>query len=106
MNETKKWWQSKIVALFTALGIYGIFQAVQGFTANTEAFVENLTQVELTAEQLQVVQNSIPEIVTAFEQAQQTNQYGGLIITLASIAGSIFRIWFTPKILPQSIRNK
>lgn len=87
---TKPWYQSKIVlialaATFIFLGIY-------------------LNSQGVTQTQLDVLQQSYPDIAAAVEQYKADNNLFTLIGSLASAAIAIIRVWFTQKIIPQSLK--
>ena len=89
ISATKPWYKSKIVliALAATALFLGTYLKSQGITQT----------------QLDVLEQSYPDIAAAVEQYQTDNNFFALIGTLASTTIAIIRVWFTQKIIQQSI---
>lgn len=93
--ETKKWYQSKIVLFgLTLVLVYGS-NLLLGFISGNG----------VTLEQIQAVEQTQPD----FAEAVKKLQNGGNILDVIGLLGGalivLARVWFTQKLLPQSIKS-
>ena len=91
---TKKWYQSKIVLLgLVSVLVFGS-NLLLGFISGQG----------VTLEQIQAVEQARPDIAEAVKKLQS----GGNILDVLGLLGGaliiIARVWFTNKLLPQSLK--
>lgn len=92
--QTKKWWQSKIVALgATLIAVFG-GNLVLGF-AGAQG---------ITPEQVEAIGGATPQVVELIERVKGGESILNLIGLIGGIAVTIARVWFTEKLLPQSVK--
>lgn len=92
--QTKKWWQSKIVALgATLIAVFG-GNLVLGF-AGAQG---------ITPEQVQAIDGATPQVVELIERVKGGENILNLVGLIGGIAVTIARVWFTEKLLPQSVK--
>ena len=91
--QTKKWWQSKIVALGASLiAVFG-GNLVLGF-AGAQG---------ITPEQVQAMDGATPQVFELIDRVRNGENILNLIGLIGGIAVTSARIWFTEKPLPQSV---
>lgn len=84
MEQTKKWYQSKLVLLGISLGLIGGTDLAFGWLSGN-----------ITADQLEVVQMQYPGLKDGLQKAVESKNYFGAITTVAGFVTAIWRVWFT-----------
>lgn len=95
--ETKKWYQSKLVALGGVLILVFGSNALFGWLTGP---------VEVTAEQIQAVEQVQPVVTDAFQRLLRGESILNLIGQLAGAVIIVVRVFFTSSLIPQSLPKK
>lgn len=94
MEQTKKWYQSKIALLGLTLVLVFGSNLLLGFLGGQG----------VSLEQIQAVEQTQPIIAQAIKDYQS----GGNILSLVGAIGGaliiVARVWFTTKLIPQSLK--
>lgn len=91
---TKKWYKSKIVLLaLTILGVTGS-NLLFGFLSGN-----------VTPEQINAINDAYPQAVEIIHRVQNGETIFAVFGTVVSLVIIIARVWFTNKLIPQSLSN-
>lgn len=83
---TKKWYQSKLFLLGAVLALVG----------GTDLAFHWISGAGVTAEQINVIDATLPGTAEAVKQAIDGKNYLGIITALGGFLAAIWRTWFTP----------
>lgn len=92
-TSTKKWYQSKLVLL--GLSVLFVFGGA--------LLLRFLGNQGVTTEQMAVLQEQYPQIAESIKQIQSGQDIWQSLGALAGALVVIIRVWFTQKVLPQSM---
>lgn len=84
-TTTKKWYQSKIFLLGIVLGVVGATDLAFGW----------LSGHGVTAEQINVIQTTLPDLANNVKDAVIAKNYFGIITAVGGFVTAIWRYWFT-----------
>lgn len=93
MEQTKKWYQSKIVLFGGALVLVFGSNLLLGF----------LTGQGVSAEQVQAIEQAQPAVAEAVKKLQSGANILDVIGLVAGAVITVARVWFTTRLIPQSI---
>lgn len=83
--ETQKWYQSKIFLLAVVLALVGVTDLSFGWLSGSG----------VTADQIQIIETTLPGTAAAIKAAFAAKNYFGIITTVAGFLTGIWRYWFT-----------
>lgn len=83
--EKKPWYKSKIFLLAVVMGVIGATDLAFGW----------LSGQGITAEQVQVVQTTLPNLSGDIKDAIEGKNYFGIITAVGGFVTAIWRKWFT-----------
>lgn len=94
MEQTKKWYESKLVLFGLALVlVYGT------------NFLYGWLGSNVTPEELEVIQDTKPDVLDIINRLRNGESVLNVIGTAAGVIIVIVRTWFTSKLLPQSLKK-
>ena len=85
MQTKKPWYKSKLFLLGLVMALVGGTDLATGWLSGNG----------VTPEQIQVIDNTLPQLSSDIKAAIQGKNYFGVITTLSGFLGMIWRKWFT-----------
>lgn len=84
-TTTKKWYQSKIFLLGLVMALVGATDLSFGW----------LSGQGVTADQVNIIQNTLPGVADGVKDAVESRNYFQIITVVGGFITSIWRYWFT-----------
>lgn len=92
--NTKKWYQSKLVVLGLAITLVYGSNALLGWLSGSAS-----------VEQIQAIEETRPEVLDIVNRLKNGENILNVIGSVAGVIIVIVRVWFTDKLLPQSLKK-
>lgn len=94
MENTKKWYQSKLVLFGLVLVlVYGSNWLLGWLSGNA------------SLEQIQAIEDTRPDVLEIVERLKNGENVLNVIGSAAGVLIVIVRVWFTDKLIPQSLKK-